>query len=114
MILGVQDDVDHGADLCGQDVLRRVQKDAFLQMILEGRIRPLDTRLDHITGHKLKALVQMLGEFRVRPMQVPDEGLQSVQLPEQILGGSASITAFLKISKHMYVIVIDLKEGLSS
>ena len=34
----------------------------------------------------------MLGELRLRPMEVEHERLQSVQLPEQILRGGRAVT----------------------
>ena len=41
LVLGVQDDVDHGADLGGEDVLGGVQEDALLQVALERAVRPV-------------------------------------------------------------------------
>ena len=51
---------------------------------------PLNAGLDHITRHKFQPLVEMEAELRVRPVQVSDEGLESVQLPEQIFRGGAA------------------------
>jgi hypothetical protein len=57
---------------------------------------PLNARLDHITGHEFEALLQVLAEFGVRPVQVPDERLQSVQLPEEVFRGCTAVTLLLE------------------
>ena len=57
---------------------------------------PLNARLDHITGHEFEPLLQVLAELCIRPVQVPNERLQSVQLPEEVLGGSAAIALLLE------------------
>lgn len=54
---------------------------------------PLDAGLSHVTGHQLEPLLQMFGEFRLRPVEVHNKHLQSVQLPEQIFRGGWPITA---------------------
>jgi hypothetical protein len=38
----------------------------------------------------------VLAELRVRPVQVPNERLQSVQLPKEVLGGGTSIALLLE------------------
>ena len=52
---------------------------------------PLDAGLDHVGGHELEPLVEMVAEVWVRPVEVADEGLERVQLPEQVLGGRAPV-----------------------
>ena len=52
---------------------------------------PLYARLDHITCHQLEPLVEVLAELWVRPVQVTDEGLQRLQLPEEILGSRTAV-----------------------
>ena len=46
---------------------------------------PFDAVLNHVTGHELHAVVQVLGELILGPVEVPDEGLQGLQLPEHVL-----------------------------
>jgi hypothetical protein len=41
LVLGVEDDVDHGADLHRHDVVRRVQQDSLLQVVLERAVGPV-------------------------------------------------------------------------
>jgi len=52
------------------------------------QVLPFDTGLNHIAGHELEAALQVLAKLLLGPVQVPDEGLQGVQLPEQVLGCS--------------------------
>ena len=52
---------------------------------------PLDAGLDHVGRHELEPLVEMVPEVWVRPVEVADEGLERVQLPEQVLGGRAPV-----------------------
>lgn len=52
---------------------------------------PLNAGLDHITSHEFQSLVEMRGEFRIGPMKVPNERLEGVQFPEQVLGGGTAI-----------------------
>jgi len=52
---------------------------------------PLNARFNHITGHQLEPLVEVLAKLRVRPVEVPDEGLKSIQLPEQVLRSRTAI-----------------------
>ncbi len=40
----------------------------------------------------------MLGELRVRPVEIPDEGLKSVQLPEEVLRGGAPVAEKILIN----------------
>lgn len=54
---------------------------------------PLDAVLDHVAGHELDAALQVFGELLLRPVQVPDEGLQRVQLPEQVLRRPRAVAA---------------------
>ena len=58
---------------------------------------PLYAWLDHVACHELEPLVQMLGELRVRPVEIPDEGLKSVQLPEEVLRGGAPVAGKILI-----------------
>lgn len=46
---------------------------------------PLDAILNHVAGHELNAALKVFGELLLRPVQVPDERLQGVQLPEEVL-----------------------------
>ena len=52
---------------------------------------PLYTGLNHITRHQFESLAEVLPELQVGPVEIPDEGLKSVQLPEQILGSATAI-----------------------
>ncbi len=52
---------------------------------------PLDAGVDHITCHQLEPLVEVLRELGVGPVQVPDERLQRVQLPEEVLRRRAPV-----------------------
>ena len=54
---------------------------------------PLYAGLDHITGHGFESLVEVLAELRIRPVQIPDEGLEGVQLPEELLRRGAPVAA---------------------
>ena len=54
---------------------------------------PLDTVLDHVARHELDATLEVFGKLILRPVQVPDEGLQGIQLPEEILRRPGAITA---------------------
>jgi hypothetical protein len=82
LVLGVQDDIHHGTHLRRYYVIRRNESDRFLQPLLEGRLGSLDARLDHIASHQLQTLFQVLTELCVRPVEVSDERLQSVQFPK--------------------------------
>lgn len=52
---------------------------------------PLDAGLDHVAGHQLQPGLQVFAELLLGPVQVPDEGLQSVQLPEEVLRGARPV-----------------------
>ena len=52
---------------------------------------PLNAALYHITCHELQPLVEVRGELHVRPVEIPDERLERVQLPEQVLRGGTAI-----------------------
>lgn len=54
---------------------------------------PLDAGLSHVAGHQLEPLLQMFGEFRLRPVEVHHKHLQGIQLPEQIFRGGRPVTA---------------------
>lgn len=58
---------------------------------LERRLSPLNAGLHHIAGHQLQPLFQVWPELRFRPVEVPDEALQRIQLPEQFLASRAAI-----------------------
>lgn len=45
---------------------------------------PFYTGLDHVTGHQLESALQVFTELLLGPVEVSDEGLQGVQLPEQV------------------------------
>lgn len=46
---------------------------------------PLDAVLDHVARHELDATLEVFGKLVLRPVQVPDESLEGVQLPEEVL-----------------------------
>lgn len=48
-------------------------------------ISPLHARLDHVTGHQLEPGLQVLPKLLLGPVKVPYEGLQGIQLPEEVL-----------------------------
>lgn len=75
LILGVQDHVDHGADLGRERVVRRDERDALLQPLLEGGFGALNTALDHFAGHQFEALLQVLPKLKVWPMQISNKRL---------------------------------------
>lgn len=52
---------------------------------------PFDAGLDHVAGHELQPRLQVLPELLLRPVEVPDEGLQRVQLPEEVLRGPGAV-----------------------
>lgn len=54
---------------------------------------PLDAGLHHVAGHQLEPLLQVFGEFRLRPVEVQHEHLQGIQLPEKVFGGGRAVTA---------------------
>lgn len=54
---------------------------------------PLDAVLDHVARHELDATLEVLGELVLGPVQVPDESLESVQLPEEVLRRPGAVTA---------------------
>lgn len=55
----------------------------------------MDALLDHLARHQLQPLLEVLPEFGVRPVQVADERLQRVQLPEEVFGGGAAVALAL-------------------
>lgn len=54
---------------------------------------PLDAGLDHVAGHQLQPGLQVFAELLLGPVEIPDEGLQSVQLPEEVLRGARAVAA---------------------
>lgn len=54
---------------------------------------PFDTVLDHVARHELDAALEVFGKLLLRPVQVPDESLEGVQLPEEVLRCPGAITA---------------------
>ena len=56
-----------------------------MQDSIRCHVSPLDAGLYHVAGHELQTALQVLAKLFLRPVQVSDEGLQSVQLPEEIL-----------------------------
>lgn len=56
----------------------------FFFMFAETENIPFDAALDHVAGHQFDATLQVFGELLLRPVQVPDEGLERVQLPEEV------------------------------
>lgn len=75
LILGVQDHVDHGADLGRERVVRGDERDALLQPLLEGGFGALDAALNHFAGHQFEALLQVLPKLKVWPMQISNKRL---------------------------------------
>lgn len=57
----------------------------------EEKCTPLSSGLDHICGHQLQAVVQMLGEHFLWPAQLPDEGLQGVELPQEVFRSRTAV-----------------------
>lgn len=55
---------------------------------------PLNARLDHVARHKFKALLQMTGKLGIRPVEIVDERLEGIQLPEQILRSGTAIPLY--------------------
>lgn len=46
---------------------------------------PLDAVLDHVARHEFDATLEVFGKLLLRPVQVPDESLEGIQLPEEVL-----------------------------
>ena len=61
---------------------------------------PFDTRFDHVTCHQLQPLFQVLSKLFFGPVQVPNEGLQGIEFPEQIFWSAWSITGRIKMRKQ--------------
>lgn len=91
LVFRVQNDVHHGAHLRWNYIVRRYECHSFLEPGLKGAVGTLNARLNHVACHKLESLFQMLSEFFVRPMQITNEGLESIEFPEKVFGCSASI-----------------------
>ena len=53
---------------------------------------PFDTVLDHVARHELYATLEVFGKLILWPVQVPDEGLESIQLPEEVLRRPGAVT----------------------
>lgn len=53
---------------------------------------PLDAVLDHVARHELNATLEVFGKLVLGPVQVPDECLEGVQLPEEVLRCPRAIT----------------------
>jgi hypothetical protein len=92
LILRVQYHVDHRAHLRAYDVVGRYESDWLLQPLLEGLLCSLQTRLNHVAWHELQALFKVLTELRVGPVQIANEWLKRVELPEEIFRGGAAIS----------------------
>lgn len=56
----------------------------FFYVCRDRKHTPFDAALDHVAGHQFDATLQVFGELLLRPVQVPDEGLERVQLPEEV------------------------------
>lgn len=93
LIFGVENHIDHGTDFSREDVVVGDKVNTLLQPLLEGCLGALNTRFDHVASHQLEALLQVRSELLIGPMQIPNERLQRVQLPEKVLGRGASIPA---------------------
>ena len=65
---------------------------------------PLNTGLYHITGHQFESLVEMVAKLWVRPMEVADERLEGVELPEQVLGCCTAIAIIDNVLSNMNLI----------
>ena len=63
-------------------------------------VLPLYTRLNHITCHQLQPLVEVLAKLGVWPVQVADERLQCLQLPEEILRSCTAIAEIINVKFH--------------
>lgn len=63
-------------------LLSQVQKNA-----------PFDAVLNHVARHELDATLKVFGKLLLRPVQVPDESLKGVQLPEEVLWCPRAIAA---------------------
>lgn len=94
LVLRVQYHIDHCAHLGTDDVVRRYEGHRLLQPLLEGLFSSLKAWFNHITGHELQALFEVLSELSVRPMQVANKGLKCVQFPEKIFRCRATISIF--------------------
>lgn len=53
---------------------------------------PFHTGFDHVTGHQLQSGLKVFAKLLLWPVEVFDEGLQSIQLPEEILRCPWAIT----------------------
>lgn len=91
LILGIQNNINHGTHFRRYDVVRRTERRTLLQPLLESRLGFLDRSLEHVAGHELESLLQMDPELLVGPVETADEGLQSVQLPKEVLRGGAPV-----------------------
>lgn len=54
---------------------------------------PFDAGLDHVTGHELEPGLQVFAELFFWPVEVSNERLQSIQLPEEVLGRPRAVAA---------------------
>lgn len=54
---------------------------------------PFDTGFDHVTGHEFEAGLQVFAKLFFWPVEISNERLQSVQLPEEVFGCARAITA---------------------
>ena len=91
LVFGINDNVDHNTYLSWNNVVCRIEEYAFFQVVLERSICTFDTWINHITGHHFQSLIQVLSKFLIRPMQVPDEGLKRIELPEQIFWSGTTV-----------------------
>lgn len=79
--------------------LHKGQNPIFKIYILMFNTLPFHTGLDHVTGHQLQSGLQVFSKLFLWPVQISYEGLQSIQLPEQILRCARAITAGSRITK---------------
>ncbi len=88
--------VYHDAALGREHIVRarvRIQNhDALLHPAVEVLGNSSRTCLDHVAGHLLQAMLQMLTEYFVWPVQIFDECLQCVQLPKHVFWRQAALS----------------------
>lgn len=87
LVLGFENHIDHSAHLGGHNVVGAVPPGtAFPFPHLEGLQRPIDARLHHITGHQFESLFQVFSEHFIRPIEVVNKSLESIQFPKEVFG----------------------------
>lgn len=54
---------------------------------------PFNTGFNHVTGHELEPGLQVFAKLFFWPVEISNERLQSVQLPEEVLGRPRAVAA---------------------